>query len=194
VLPNIAFWVLATKEEVYMFNLETSRLLLVFTPVNVVETRLRLDSFRQTLPTDAGKMLVDFPYEWPGDALVIFPMLLEQLQRAPETVPWSVILVEKSTGLAVGQMGFKDVPDVMGKLEIGYGVNPSKQGLGYATEAISRLVGWGLTQAKVKRVVAECLERNLASIRVLEKSGFVCVGERFDQEEGGLLRLWEFRS
>jgi hypothetical protein len=78
-----------------MFNLETTRLLLIFTPLKAVETRLRLESFQETLATDAGELLVDFPSEWPGDALVIFQMMLQQLQRAPETVPWSVILVDK---------------------------------------------------------------------------------------------------
>jgi [ribosomal protein S5]-alanine N-acetyltransferase len=123
-----------------MFNLETTRLLLIFTPLKAVETRLRLESFQETLATDAGELLVDFPSEWPGDALVIFQMMLQQLQRAPETVPWSVILVDKFTRLAVGQMGFKSLPDETGMIEIGYGVNPSKQGFGYATEAVSKLV------------------------------------------------------
>jgi hypothetical protein len=99
-----------------MFNLETSQLLLIFTPFNAVATRLRCDSFQETLVTESGEVLVDFPAEWPGDALVILPMLLEQLQRTPEAVPWSVILVEKSTHVAVGQMGFKNLPDASGML------------------------------------------------------------------------------
>jgi [ribosomal protein S5]-alanine N-acetyltransferase len=72
-------------------------------------------------------------------------------------------------------------------------VNASKQGFGYATEALVKLVDWGLAQTNVKHVTAECLASNLASVRVLEKANFVQVGERFDQDEGGLLRLWEHR-
>jgi [ribosomal protein S5]-alanine N-acetyltransferase len=191
VLPSVA---LAIKQEVYMFNLETPRLLLIFTPLKVIETRLRLESFQEVLTTESGELLVDFPSEWPGDALIIFPMVFEQMQNAPETVPWSVVLLEKSSRLAVGQMGFKNTPDEAGVIEIGYGVNPSKQGLGYATEAVTRLVDWSVMQPKVTRVTAECLESNLASNRVLEKSKFVQVGERADEEEGGLLKLWEYRQ
>jgi hypothetical protein len=142
-----------------MFNLETPSLLLIFTPLDVIDTRLRRESFQETLMTQVGEVLVDFSAEWPGDALVIFPMLLEQLQRTPEAVPWSVILVEKSTHMAVGQMGFKNLPDASGMLEVGYGINASKQGLGYATEALVSLVDWSLAQANVKRVTAECLVR-----------------------------------
>jgi len=68
-------------------------------------------------------------------------------------------------------------------------VNASYQGRGYATEMAQALVAWALRQPTVRRVTAECLEDNPASIRVLEKSGFVQSGRRKDEE--GPLLLWE---
>ena len=91
----------------------------------------------------------------------------------------------------VGGIGCKALPDASGTVEIGYGINPSAQGRGLATEAARALTDWALTQPGVRRVTAECLETNLGSVRVLEKAGFTRVGERHDEEEGGLLILWE---
>ncbi len=86
-------------------------------------------------------------------------------------------------------MSFKSLPDASGAVELGYGVNPSYRGRGYATEMARAMVSWVLKQPKVKRVNAECLEANLASIRVLKKIGFKQVGGKIDEE--GPLAVWE---
>ena len=92
----------------------------------------------------------------------------------------------------MGSMGFKSPPDATGAVEIGYAVNRSFWGRGYATETVGAIVAWALTQPEVRRVTAECLESNPASARVLEKSGFQRVGRR-STVEGDLL-LWESRA
>src|SRR5438552_2011442 len=53
------------------------------------------------------------------------------------TNPWShgFWVVEKSTGEIVGAAGFKGGPDAEGMVEIAYGIVPSREGRGYATEA-----------------------------------------------------------
>lgn len=177
-----------------MFNLETPRLLLVGTPLHVIETRLERESFDDVVSTPDGELHVTFPAEWPGDALVVFPMLFDQLRDAPNSVPWGGTIIDKVERTAVGQISFKSLPDASGTVEVGYGVNPSYEGRGYATEATRALVGWALTQPGVTRVTAECLESNVGSVRVLEKAGFAQIGERFDEEEGGRLILWERRD
>lgn len=134
-----------------------------------------------------------FSAEWPGDALVIFPTLSEQLRDAPNSVPWGATIIDKAERTAVGQISFKSLPDASGTVEVGYGVNPSHEGRSYATEATSALVEWALTQPGVTRITAECLESNVGSVRVLEKAGFAQIGRRFD-EEGGRLILWERRA
>ena len=45
------------------------------------------------------------------------------------------------------------------------------QNNGYATEAVKELIQWAFTTSSVKKVVAECLEDNTPSIKVLEKVG-----------------------
>ena len=174
-----------------MFKLTTPRFLLVETPLHVIQKRLEQDAFEADVPLNGETVAVSFPPEWPGDGFVLFPLLAEQMQRAPATVPWGGMIISRAENVAVGQMSFKALPDAAGSVEIGYGVNPSFQGCGCATEAAKAFVAWALEQPSVTRVQAECLETNVGSVRVLEKAGFRRVGMRFDEEEGGALILWE---
>ncbi|MDO5446140.1 MAG: GNAT family N-acetyltransferase, partial [Eubacteriales bacterium] len=66
----------------------------------------------------------------------------------------------------------------------GYGIEENYQGCGYATEAVSALVDWALKQPGVMSVMAETEASNIASQRVLKKSGFIPTGEA--GEEGPL--------
>ena len=175
-----------------MFYLETQRLILVATPLDVLEKRLTHDgTFAAKVPFTTGPKLVTFPATWPGDALVIFPRLIEQLKANPDAV-WDGTLVERRTLTAVGQLGCKGQPDENGRVEIGYGLVPEVWGRGYASEIVGALVAWLLEQPSVRVVTAECLETNYASARVLQKTGFDNVGRRPD--EGGTLLSWERKA
>lgn len=172
-----------------MLYLETERLILVQTPLAVLQKRLQQDTFTAEVTLPRGTVRVTFPAEWPGEALKLFPKMIEAYGRAPEDVPWGGTVIDRREWVAVGQMGFRDRP-VDGVVEVGYGINPSYQKRGYATEMVQALTDWALAQPTVRRVVAECRPDNLGSIRVLEKSGFEQVGGRFDEEDGALI-VWE---
>lgn len=85
-------------------------------------------------------------------------------------------MVETSSGLVLGGVGFHGPPKG-GEVEIGYGIVPSRQGRGYATEAVSTLVSLALSMPEVVGVVAATDADNVASQRVLEKTGFQPVDE-----------------
>jgi len=183
-----------------VLTLETDRLLFTPTPVSVLRERLFRADFVAAVPldhaVDAGAsqhLAVRFPEEWPGeDALAVLPIWLARRERAPDPGPWcDGVMIRREDRLAVGSMGFKSPPDPTGTVEIGYSVNRSQRGLGYATEMAGALVAWGLAQPEVRRVVAECLATNRASARVLEKVRFSQVGWR--SSEDGDLMLWERR-
>jgi ribosomal-protein-alanine N-acetyltransferase len=184
-----------------VLTLETSRLLFISTPTSVMRRRLTLSDFLaevavgpcETAGPD-GRLTVHFPEEWPGeDALRMFPIWVARRDRTPDPGPWcDGVVVRREDRLAVGSMGFKSPPDATGTVEIGYAVNRSLWGCGYATETVEAIVAWALAQPDVRRVTAECLERNPASARVLEKSGFRRVGERCIPE--GVLLLWDCRT
>ncbi|NJN16817.1 MAG: GNAT family N-acetyltransferase [Oscillochloris sp.] len=175
-----------------MFYLETARLLLVQTPFEVLENRLQQDSFVAEIALPTGAITVTFPPEWPGDALVLFPLMIEQYRNAPADLAWGGTLIDRSELVAVGQIGCKGFPE-NGSIEIGYNVNPAYHRRGYATEMVSALVTWLFRQPMVDRVSAECRVDNIGSSRVLKRTGFVRIGERFDLEDGDLY-VWEHRG
>jgi ribosomal-protein-alanine N-acetyltransferase len=75
-------------------------------------------------------------------------------------------------------------------VEIAYGIAPSSQGKGYATEAARALVDFALSHATVKLLCAHTLPTTNASTRVLLKCGFRNVGSVMDPEDG-LVWRWE---
>ncbi|MBA2876611.1 GNAT family N-acetyltransferase [Thermaerobacillus caldiproteolyticus] len=97
-------------------------------------------------------------------------MYLEQLKRDSSVEGWGgwfVILRENNQ--VIGDIGFKGKPNDQKTVEIGYGIIPTAQNQGFATEAVQGLIDWAFSSGQVEKVIAECLEDNVASIRVLEK-------------------------
>ncbi|MFJ4874196.1 GNAT family N-acetyltransferase [Streptomyces sp. NPDC088745] len=81
-------------------------------------------------------------------------------------------MIERESGRVVGAIGlFSQQPD--GTVEFGYGVAPSHQGLGYATEAARAMIVHALTMPGTEVVFAKVSLDNPASLRVLEKAGLV---------------------
>ena len=94
----------------------------------------------------------------------------------PDKWAWYAIwMIELKDGTHVGELCFKGLNDD-GSAEIGYGICDKHQGNGYATEAVGAVMDWALSQSGVKCVLAEAENDNIASIRVLEKCGFIRTG------------------
>ena len=97
---------------------------------------------------------------------------------------WYIILPAMSPErpVVVGICGFKGRPKRNGTVEIGYSVLHQHRKHGYASEAVRRLVRWAFDQGGVRRVIAETFPDLKASIRVMEKNGFLLDGP--GSEEG----------
>ena len=110
--------------------------------------------------------------------------MLDGALAHPEQWAWYAIwMIELKDGTHVGELCFKGITGE-GCAEIGYGIAEEHQGCGYATEAVSALADWAIKQPGVSCVTAEAEESNIASIKVLQKSGFTPTGEA--GEEGPL--------
>ncbi|MFD1205491.1 MULTISPECIES: GNAT family N-acetyltransferase [Sporosarcina] len=109
-----------------------------------------------------------------------------ELQNDDSLLGWGpYFVVEKETNQIVGDIGFKGKPSLEFTVEIGYGIIPDAQNKGYATEATRALVEWAFASGQVKKVNAECLHDNIASMKVLERLGMKRIGQ-----EGNLMK-WE---
>ena len=102
----------------------------------------------------------------------------------PKQWEWYAIwMIELKDGTHIGELCFKGVSEE-GIAEIGYGIAEDYQRCGYATEAVSALADWALSQPDIMCVMAETEESNTASRKVLNKAGFIPTGET--GEEGPL--------
>jgi RimJ/RimL family protein N-acetyltransferase len=57
-------------------------------------------------------------------------------------------------------------------VELGYSVAPEHQRRGYATEIVTLLVAHARADARVRTLQAHTTAANVASVRVLERTGF----------------------
>jgi ribosomal-protein-alanine N-acetyltransferase len=164
-----------------MPQIETERLRLV--PCSVAAAQAAAAD-----PAALGRLLgVRVPAGWPAEDLRDFlPVYARIVDEQTALQGWGIwLMLYPNEQSLIGDIGFKGRPDDTGTAEIGYSVLPAYQGRGYASEAAQALVGWGLAQPDVRRIVANCRDDNAASIRVLEKAGLRQTG----RDQHGL--TWE---
>lgn len=152
----------------------------------MITARLDSDDFHLARTLAGERRDLHFGPEFPGEAIVLYPRLLEQAGNG--AVPGSYVVVDLDSDEVVGQLGTMGPPEGE-EVEIGYGINASAWGRGVASTAVGELLVVLDAHPGVGRVVARTAVLNPASGRVLEKNRFVVVG-REDSSEGELL-VWD---
>jgi RimJ/RimL family protein N-acetyltransferase len=155
--------------------LETDRLVLRRFTENDVDNLVELDSDPAVMHFINGGRPTP-RHEIESDVL---PMFLDYYARFVGYGFWAAI--EKSTGRFVGWFHFRPMNDAPAdEVELGYRLNRSAWGKGYATEGSRALIHKGFAELGVQRVVAFTMVVNVASWRVMEKAGLRLV-RRFHQ-------------
>jgi ribosomal-protein-alanine N-acetyltransferase len=120
------------------------------------------------------------PETWPpdnlGDVLGYFYGLFREHPQWEGWLGWYAARIDGECPTLCGSVGFKGPPDEHGMAEVGYSVLPEFQGQGLATEMVAGIVRWAERRPQVKRIEAETNIDNEASVRVLEKNGFIRLG------------------
>ncbi len=156
----------------------------------VVETtdRLRLVAGTKVLAAAEIEDRVEFakllgalvPETWPPDnlrdVLGYFYGLYKEHLECEGWLAWYAIRIDNDYPILCGSIGFKGPPDKRGTVEIGYSVLPEFQRQGLATEMVAGIIPWAKHQPEVRQIEAETNINDKASIRVLEKNGFICAG------------------
>jgi ribosomal-protein-alanine N-acetyltransferase len=88
-----------------------------------------------------------------------------------EGITWGISL--KNEKKLVGTIGFWQITKEHFRAEIGYMLHPDLQGKGYMHEAIKGVIGYGFTKLGIHSIEANVNPNNTASIKLLEKNGFV---------------------
>ena len=149
-----------------MPKLETQHLL--FIPFTLELKKITLHN----KPQVAERIGVRVSDDWPGpDFMEALPFFIDQMEQDSSGSVWDGIILHKADSIAIGGMGFLGGPDETGAIEIGYSIVPAYRKHGYATEMGQALIAWAFQQPDIRAVIAECLQDNIASIKVLEKLG-----------------------
>lgn len=99
---------------------------------------------------------------------------LQSRYREGELYDWAITLRE--SGKMIGTCGFAAIYAADDRAEIGYVINPDFSSRGYASEAVAAVLAYGFSALKLNRIEARCFDANAASIRVMEKNGFLYEG------------------
>ena len=108
--------------------------------------------------SDAWRRFLQMPGAWAVQGFAMFSM------------------VEKSTGLWVGQAG-PWMPDGWPGTEVGYALHPSAWGRGYATEACTSAIDWAFDNLSWTNVVHCIAPANTASQKVAQRLGSTVLGK-----------------
>jgi RimJ/RimL family protein N-acetyltransferase len=88
----------------------------------------------------------------------------------------AVAIVEKTTGTILGGSGLHRVDWKLRLFEIGYWLRQDAQGHGYATETVQLLTRLAFDELDANRVELRIDTRNVPSLRVAERAGYVLEG------------------
>jgi ribosomal-protein-alanine N-acetyltransferase len=113
----------------------------------------------------------------PADAQTLLERL-EQRYAARETIRWAIELVERNE--MIGTVGLLRFDFEQRRAEVGYEIARRWWGRGLAPEAAGAVVRYGFSVLGLHRIEAGVLPGNDASVRVLQKLGFVDEGTRRD--------------
>ncbi len=130
-------------------------------------------------PVFASTIGAHVPEEWPPDQITSeviedFVGRIHARERKIWSFYWLLRRKVPENPVLIGHGGF--LAHRNGTLEIGYSLLTNYQGRGYATEAVRSMVQWASSSLKKDSIIAYTYPHLKASIRVLEKNGFVLKG------------------
>ncbi|MGH7268721.1 MAG: GNAT family N-acetyltransferase [Candidatus Rokuibacteriota bacterium] len=103
---------------------------------------------------------------------------LEQRYAARDTIRWAIELT--GHGEMIGTVGLLRFDFEQRRAEVGYEMARRWWGRGFTPEAVAAVIRYGFTVVGLHRIEAGVLPGNDASVRVLQKLGFLEEGTRRD--------------
>ena len=158
-------------------------LLLNFTPFPFLDTaRLHL---RNVTPDDAREIfflrsderMMQYLDRAPAASLEEASQFIQQvnnLEKTNDAITWAITL--KDSPKLVGTICFWNIQKQHYRAELGYALHPDHQGKGLMQEALTAVLEYGFHVLNFHSVEANVNPNNSASIRLLERNGFVREG------------------
>ena len=141
---------------------------------------MRVETERMYLyPLSDEEMRLVIEKESDSEMKQAYTEMLEGCLSNPDKRIWYAIWnmeLKNDPETIAGDFCFKGLGDD-GVIEIGYGLKEEYRHYGYMTEAVKVITEWALSQDGVKQVEAETDAENIASQKVLFRTGFIRNGK-----------------
>jgi len=132
---------------------------------NSLEEELNLNLTSRTISEELKEALEN----------TILPNVADTTKNYLYSTLWTAI--SKADNKMIGDLCIVGEPNANGEIEIGYGTYDEFQGKGFMTEIVGGIIEWTKTQPLVKTITASTSKTNVASLKVLQKNGFIKVDE-----------------
>lgn len=161
---------------------------LVLRRFSVADTR---DIFRLSREESLRSWIPDQVYRDETEAADVLRFLIAQYPvAAPPSSPYVLAVCLADSGDLVGHVGFSPCgPDV----EAGYAIAMQHQRRGLATECLRAAVPWAIERFGLPSVIGVVAADNVASCKVLERSGFAFESERERSLHGRTRMVRQYR-
>jgi RimJ/RimL family protein N-acetyltransferase len=133
-----------------------------------------------------------------GEAREMLGRRITQTDIVGEGDNLAAAVVVRDSGALIGDFNLELVDAGLGRAEIGFAMNPTHAGRGYATEAGNALLRLAFQHYGFHRVIGVCNGRNTASMQLMERLGMrregffvqsdVLKGKRVDVASYAILR------
>jgi len=124
-----------------------------------------------------------------GIFLKIINKQIKIIENDPENYRYHSFwfIIRKIDKKVIGSMAFKNSPNELNEIEIGYGLGKKHEHKGYMTEAVKQLCKIAFIDEKIETIIAETDKGNIKSEKVLERCGFI----KYKEEES---MWWKLRE
>ncbi len=122
--------------------------------------------YEMNLDPDVARYTGDPPFSSVAEAR----LFLEKYSAYRTTGMGRWAVIRKSDEEFLGWCGLKKDPDT-GEFDLGYRFFQKYWGNGYATESALACLSYGFNELKLPEIIGRAMNKNMASIKVLEKVG-----------------------
>jgi RimJ/RimL family protein N-acetyltransferase len=98
------------------------------------------------------------------------PYRINQVRKNPKSAKYLLrVGVLRESEEIIGSVGFHNLPDENGMIEIGFGVDPTFQNKGYGKQILHGMWGWVVKEPAVKTLRYTVAPENLVSRHIIKK-------------------------
>ena len=131
------------------------------------------EEMKQWIPNESYESL-----EEAAEAIVFYQGYMDEGR-----LPYVLAVEHRESGELIGDTGVNEVEGAPGEVEIGYSICHRYSGLGYATELLEAMTFFVKEVFRVQVLYGRVMKGNEASVKVLEKCGYVFLREEQEAED-----------